>query len=417
MGARRPPATAANGVGTRARVSRAENAADVAVVATATKARHAATPTSSSPQSPAPLLLPLLRPLLALLVWGAISSSIILTNKRVYAGGFPYPCALTGVGNGFSALAALAAARLAAAAAAGGGKAPPDFLRVRPPRAVLGLLPWVAPTAVATALSMALGNFPYLYVSVSLIQMLKASSPAWTLLLAAAAGLETPTPALAGSVLLVAAGTAAAVLFQEDEGGAGAAGGAAAAAAASSSSLPAAAALGVALTLLSCLVEAARAVGSQALLQQERGAVGGSRGRKRRPAAQPPLNALESLVYVGGPASLLLLLASLALREGGSPLGLARDARRFALRRPGTAAAAVASSAAVNFASMAAVRCTSSLTFKVSGCAKSAAVMALAAAEHGDRVTRGQAGGFALATGGFVAYAWAKARQGGGGGG
>jgi hypothetical protein len=40
--------------------------------------------------------------------------------------------------------------------------------------------------------------------------------------------------------------------------------------------------------------------------------------------------------------------------------------------------------------------------------------MALAAAEHGDKVTPGQVAGYCLATSGFVAYAWIKARGGGG---
>jgi len=449
-------------------------------------------------------------PAFSLIIWGAFSSAIIMINKRVYAGGFPYPCALTSVGSGFSALAALAAARLASALSGGDGGRVPEFLRLRSARELFypqqqrpehdkgrrrsqrqreiaadaaaaasaadaadanggvddpepqarptSLVGWVAPVAVATALSMALGNFPYLYLGVAFIQMLKASAPAWTLLLAAAAGLERVTPALAGSVALIAAGTAATVVFERGGGVVGGAGGAGAggagggagesggpsAAGAAAAAESSASAFGVALTLLSCVTEAARVVGSQALLQkqqqQQRRQGGGQQKEKqengRAPAARgacsagaapsarapaagppagppppPPLNALETLAYVGAPASLLLLLASLALREGGSPAGLLRAARAFARARPGTAAAAVASSALVNFTSMAAVRLTSSLTFKVSGCAKNAAVVALAAAEHGDRVAPGQMLGYAVATAGFVAYAVVKGRQ------
>jgi drug/metabolite transporter (DMT)-like permease len=374
-----------------------------------------------------------------------------MTNKRVYSGGFPFPCALTGIGSGFSALAAALVARAArvwfGSDGGGDGDSAPDFLRMRAPGEVFGyriwwtrrpqqqprrsqrqrelattatttpppttsLLSWVLPVAVFTALSMALGNFPYLYLSVSFIQMLKASSPAWTLLLAAAAGLETPTAALAGAVALIAAGTAATVLFQEEAGGGGLS---------ASSSSSTNAAFGVVLTLLSCVSEAARVVGSQALLQKKKNKKNAQQQSSSRQGNNssstttppPPLNALESLVYVGAPASLLLLLASRLLREGGSFSGLFRAARSFARTNPTTAIAAIGSSAAVNFASMAAVRLTSSLTFKVSGCAKNAAVMALAAAEHGDTVTRGQVAGYCLATSGFVAYAWVKARGGG----
>ena len=395
-----PPAT-------RSSRTAATEAGVTAVVRRSTRNRASGASTNGNDKpSPAPASVApsrLLPGALALLVWAAFSSSIIMTNKRVYSGGFPYPCALTAVGSGFSALAAALFARVASAVASSSS----PLFRLRSPRELLlspTFLSWVLPVAVATALSMALGNFPYLYLSVSFIQMLKASSPAWTLVLAAAAGLEKATAALAASVGLIAAGTAATVLFQEqgDEGGliASEAGGSAAA-------------FGVALTLMSCVAEAARVVGAQVLLQKQQQ----QKRRKQQQPPPPPLNALESLVYVGGPASLLLLLASLLLREGGSPRGLFLAAAAFARRRPTTALAAVASSAAVNLASVVAVALTSSLTFKVSGCAKNAAVMALAAAEHGDRVTSGQVGGYALATLGFVAYACVKGRGGGRGGG
>jgi hypothetical protein len=89
------------------------------------------------PSPPLPAPSSLLLPAFSLILWGAFSSAIIMLNKRVYAGGFPYPCALTSVGSGFSALAAALAARLASALSrggGGGGGGVPDFLRLRSAR-------------------------------------------------------------------------------------------------------------------------------------------------------------------------------------------------------------------------------------------------------------------------------------------
>jgi hypothetical protein len=52
-----------------------------------------------------------------------------------------------------------------------------------------------------------LGNAPYMYLSLSFIQILKAFTPALTLMVGVAARVERLTGALVLSVLLIAIGT------------------------------------------------------------------------------------------------------------------------------------------------------------------------------------------------------------------
>lgn len=70
-------------------------------------------------------------------------------------------------------------------------------------REMMRLIPLVA----FTAGTMFLGNAPYMHLSLSFIQILKAFTPALTLVVGVAAGIEKVTPALLLSVLLIAAGT------------------------------------------------------------------------------------------------------------------------------------------------------------------------------------------------------------------
>ena len=64
-----------------------------------------------------------------------------------------------------------------------------------------------APIGVLTALTLYFGNLAYLDLSVSFLQMLKASTPLIVLVLMFVARLETPTWSMVGSVLVIAAGT------------------------------------------------------------------------------------------------------------------------------------------------------------------------------------------------------------------
>jgi drug/metabolite transporter (DMT)-like permease len=76
----------------------------------------------------------------------------------------------------------------------------------RPPSSVRDWLR-LAPIVGCTAGTMFLGNAPYMHLSLSFIQILKAFTPALTLLVGAAAGIERITLSLVVSVLLIAGGT------------------------------------------------------------------------------------------------------------------------------------------------------------------------------------------------------------------
>lgn len=99
--------------------------------------------------------------LAATLAWMAVSSALIVANKRVYAGGFPYPMLVTGVGQ----LATAAGARALSALAG-------ERQRSLPPWR--WMLPALGPLWGCTFLTMWLGNAAYLHLSVAFIQVTRA---------------------------------------------------------------------------------------------------------------------------------------------------------------------------------------------------------------------------------------------------
>jgi drug/metabolite transporter (DMT)-like permease len=94
------------------------------------------------------------------------------------------------------------------------------------------------------------GNQAYLYLSVSFIQILKAFTPALTLVLCVVAGLERLHWPLMLSIVLITFGTVSSVL---EESGA-----------------PSFSALGLGSFLASSVTEAARVVGAEVLLGAQR---------------------------------------------------------------------------------------------------------------------------------------------------
>ncbi|GFR52179.1 hypothetical protein Agub_g14716 [Astrephomene gubernaculifera] len=298
-------------------------------------------------------------------LWMLFSSAVIILNKSLYRRGFAYPSTVTGVGQFFSALSGLLLARLAG-----------PSQRLRPPPPARTFCRALLPIAGCTAATMYLGNLAYLHLSVAFIQILKAFTPAITLLLCLAAGLERPAWPLVGAVGMIAGGTAGAVLVE--------------------SGTPAFSGLGLAAFMGSSLTEAARVVGAELLKD-------GSQ-----------YNTAESLVYVGGPTALLLLaaaaiwewpamLAATYASTAERPMGLALVAAD-----PWVFLAAPAVSSLVNASCFFAVYATSSLTFKVAGCVKNVAVVWYGVLAHGDTVTALQAAGYGVSTAGFMLYSHLK---------
>jgi hypothetical protein len=248
---------------------------------------------------------------------------------------------------------------------------------VRPLPALRVITVRLVPLAAVSTLCLGLGNYAYLGLSVAFLNILKAFTPAVTLALSAAAGMERLTPAAMASTLVIAYGTGIAT----------------AAEAASNASFhwPSF----VAFTT-SILFEGARVVLSARLL--------GGMAR--------PYNPVELLAHIGPMSFAVMALASAAL-EGRAIGALGWSA--LAGLMPTFAVVSILSFL-VNLTSYCAIQLTSSTSFKVVGSFKNAAVV-WAGVAMGDVVTGRQVPGFALSIAGFVWYTAVRRGGGGGGGG
>lgn len=379
----------------------------------------------------------------ALLAWSAASAALVFMNKRLLVdAGFKYPFALTGAGQLVSAAAAVAASR------SGLWRGMPIGPLPRPFGAAVAAL---GPSVLCSAATLYFGNAAYLTLSLTFIQMLKVLMPAFTLSAAAAAGLERPTPRLVSSVVLILVGSAAATAAEAgvDVGsllafprrGARAAGsargllpGGGGVSARPHPPLPlppsraasgkkAFSWLGFWYFVLSSVFEAGRVVWMQALMnstkatattapaESEKGAAVAAAEKRTAAAAAAAVrkyNPAEVLAFLGPPTGLCLLLGACVYEREGllhSPNGL-----RAVARRPLPFAAALLMGFAVNATTAAAIGATSSLTFKVFGCAKNAAVVLLGVAA-GDSVSAPAALGYGLSMLGFGLYTSAKIDQ------
>ncbi|KAK3240623.1 hypothetical protein CYMTET_49546, partial [Cymbomonas tetramitiformis] len=119
----------------------------------------------------------------------------MLNKYLMSVDGFNYPIMLASLGMGFSSVGA-------------------SFLihvcKVDTTRDEVDLAFFVRkfmPIGLAAAICLSTGNMPYLYISVSYIQILKAMSPVFVLIVLSLCGLEKPTLSLVSSVLVIAIGT------------------------------------------------------------------------------------------------------------------------------------------------------------------------------------------------------------------
>lgn len=188
-----------------------------------------------------------------------------------------------------------------------------------------------------------------------------------TLALCVSLGLERPTPPLIMSVALISAGTGLATVLESST---------------ASFSWP-----GFWCFSLSVLLEAVRVVCIQLLL-----------GRLR-------FNQAEVLVYLGGPTSVLLLVASslherAGLLEADGGLDLVRQGSWIFL-------ASMGMGALVNFATALAIQHSSSLTFKVFGSIKNIFVVFYGMVT-GDLVSGMQLAGYGVSMAGFAWYTHSK---------
>eukprot|EP01023_Acetabularia_acetabulum_P002601 TRINITY_DN11087_c0_g1_i1.p1 TRINITY_DN11087_c0_g1~~TRINITY_DN11087_c0_g1_i1.p1 ORF type:complete len:241 (-),score=27.43 TRINITY_DN11087_c0_g1_i1:53-700(-) len=130
------------------------------------------------------------------LAYMCVSSGLIVLNKYLMKDdGFHFPAALSGQGMIFSALFSMIICK--------------GFKLVEAKQQVTWQLFFfnLVPVGFFSASTLFFGNWVYLFLSVSFIQMLKAFCPIIVMLLAFAARLESPTHRLIGSVCTIVFGT------------------------------------------------------------------------------------------------------------------------------------------------------------------------------------------------------------------
>ena len=291
-----------------------------------------------------------------ILQWVFFSSSIILFNKYILSSmHFPYPATLVLIHMLFAS-ACMTAAKLA-------GWADIPALEFRQWRAQ------ILPVGLCFAVSLALGNAAYLYITVAFVQMLKASTPVAVLLCSFAFGLEKPTLRLAGFILLISAGIATSCANEV------------------AISVP-----GIAIQMGAVGAEALRLCLVNILLT--------SKGLK--------LSSLATLYYVAPACAACLLPAWLWLE--GRPL----LHHSFApLRHVGGGLLLLNASVVVllNLSTMALIKHTSALTLNVSGFFKDVGLIAWSVLVSGAVVTPLQYVGYGIALVGVIGYSEYKRRQ------
>lgn len=291
-------------------------------------------------------------------LWMVVSSGLILLNKSLLTLGFTYPMALSGLGMFFSSIGGYLCCKVFKVVEAK-RVVTPYFYATR-----------ILPVGLCMALTLYFGNLVYLYLGVSLIQMLKAFTPIVTMLALFLARLEVPTTRLIISVCCIAFGTSLASLGSLD-----------------------ATLVGVTIMLSSESFEAIRLVLTQLLLT----------GLK--------FNPIEGLMYLAPACTFWLALGSLVLESRD----MARsNAAALVGRYPLQFLAAASMGFAVNSLSYIVIQTASSLTLKVLGIVKNAVVVWLGMALYTETVTPLQGAGYGLSMLAFVWYQQIKMQQLGG---
>ncbi|KAL1504224.1 hypothetical protein AB1Y20_010633 [Prymnesium parvum] len=291
--------------------------------------------------------------LLYSLLYFLASPSAILINKILMKDmGFHYPVMVSALGQATTAICAVFSVHVLKWTKLNHGTQVPCSTFV-----TLG---------AASALAMVLGQFPYLYLTVAFIQMLKAFSPAYMVILLSCLGVEYPSTRIKvivlGLCLSAAVASAGEVNFNL---------------------------VGILFMVGASISDALRLVLSQWLLKNLK------------------LEAVESLYYTS-PICVLWLGAALlfevptAYREG--KLGLA-------LVHPGMFLGSCLAGFLVNIAGSLLTKRTSAMTLKTMTMARNAALVLFSALCMGETITALEATGYSLLLLFFVSYSVVKANE------
>lgn len=299
----------------------------------------------------------LLQALFYIFAWGCASSGLIFLNSYLLnEDGFHYPMTLCSMGLGASwtisyLLVSLGVSKL-------------DKSKDMTTR---WYVKHVVPIGGFAAFSLALGNYTYLYLSVSFIQMLKAAVPCVTMLVLVGASLEKPHRVTVLGVAILTFGTALAaygeIAFQW---------------------------IGIVLMFSSEFSEACRMAVLQYLLGNLR------------------FELVEGL-YVMAPASFGFLVLGIAAFEWDSLV--AEDGFGKIARAPHKYICAAVLGFFVNLLTLAVIKSTSSLTFKVIGQVKNTVVILVSVALFGSAITGTQVVGYSISMVGFAVYQRGKQLQ------
>lgn len=294
----------------------------------------------------------------AALMWMAVSSGLVLLNSYILTkDGFPYPICLSSAGQLFSFLATFLLNKFGIVRVGSGGNV---VMNRR------FYMKHVMPIGLLAATTLSAGNWAYLHLSVSFIQMLKAGTPVVTLIVMVLFNLERLRKPLVVSVAVIALGCSLAAYGEIHF-----------------------AINGFLCMVISELAEALKLVLSQLLLS----------GRVQ-------FSPFESLYYIA-PAAFGWMVVGMYITGETSKIVAAR-AWEQVFARPGIYLVAASLGFCVNLLVLAVIQRTSSLTFKITGQLKNVLVVVCGVVMFGNIVTGIQAVGYSVAIIGFFLYTRAQ---------
>jgi drug/metabolite transporter (DMT)-like permease len=300
---------------------------------------------------------PIIKATFFVIAWAIASSSLIFLNKYLMSSaGFHYPMILCSMG----VLASWAISVLMIKT----GFA--EFTQ-RQKITVRWYLINVMPIGLFAAMSLGFGNYVYLYLSVSFIQMLKACVPAVTLFVMFIAGLEKLDQRVLLGVVVLTVGTTMSAYGEIDFKW-----------------------VGVVMMVTSEFCEAIRMAVLQYLLGNLR------------------FELVEGL-YLFAPASLFCLLLGIMWLE--FPTFMRENGMLKILENPALYFTAAMLGFCVNYLTLGVIKSTSGLTFKVLGQAKNTMVIFLSVLLFGSTVTGLQIVGYSISMIGFYIYQIGKMAQ------
>mmetsp|Transcript_28628 Transcript_28628/g.54783 ORF Transcript_28628/g.54783 Transcript_28628/m.54783 type:complete len:379 (+) Transcript_28628:233-1369(+) len=288
--------------------------------------------------------------------WMCVSSGLIMLNKWILSEeGFNYPVLLGSLGMLFSWILSWFLVHV---------------MHLDTTREEIDFKYWctkILPIGAVAALCLTCGNIPYLYLSVSYIQILKALSPVFTLIVLSLCGLEKPTYRLVLSVVIIAVGTSFAAMGEIQFSW-----------------------IGTLLMIASEILEAIKLAATQHLLGAFK------------------LSSLQGTYYLC-PATFLVMILGSAIME--LPSFLRNQGHLIVLAKPELFMLAATMGFGVNFLSVGVIRHASSLWLKVLGQVKNAALVYGSTIIFGNIVTAPQYIGYGMSLMGFGVYSYVKAQQ------